>query len=112
MVERLRRDSGGRDPAFYAAKALESAIKIISNDRGWTHGGEKGAHNFIDNLASSKNGFIEPWEGETLKAFFTKVRNPLGHGPGGEPMPALTPQQTDWAIETCMSWVKSLIKRL
>jgi hypothetical protein len=107
-----RRDSAGRDPALYAAKALESTIKIISDEKRWTHGGEKGAHNFIDNLASSKNKFIEPWEGEALKAFFTKVRNPLGHGPGGEPMPALTDQQTDWAIETCMSWIKSLIRRL
>ena len=31
-----RRDSGGRDPAFYAAKALESTIKIISDAKGWT----------------------------------------------------------------------------
>jgi hypothetical protein len=44
--------------------------------------------------------------------FVTKVRNPLGHGPGNELMPALNPQQTDWAIETSMSWIKSLIRRL
>lgn len=35
------RDSDGRDPAFYAARALESAIKIISGQRGWTHGKER-----------------------------------------------------------------------
>lgn len=46
------RDTGGRDPAWYAARALESTIKIISDEKGWTHGGEKGAHNFIDNLVS------------------------------------------------------------
>ena len=36
----------------------------------------------------------------------------VGHGPGDEPMPELSPQQTDWAIEFCMSWTKSLIKQL
>jgi hypothetical protein len=59
MKEALdQRDSGARDAAFYAARALESTIKIISDMRGLTHGGEKGAHNFIDNLASQKAGFI------------------------------------------------------
>lgn len=104
------RDSNGRDPAFYAARALESAIKIISEQNGWTTGQERGAHNFIDNLTS--NQFIAPWESESLKHLFTKVRNPLGHGPGSAEMPELTPQQTQWAIEMCMSWTKTLIKRL
>ncbi|MBV9152318.1 MAG: hypothetical protein JO204_11145 [Alphaproteobacteria bacterium] len=36
-----RRDNNGRDPAFYAAKALESAIKIISEQRGATTGNER-----------------------------------------------------------------------
>jgi AbiJ N-terminal domain 4 len=108
-----RRDGGDRDPALYAAKALESTIKIISDDKGWTHGGEKGAHSYIDNLGAEKNGrFVTPWERDALKAFFTFVRNPLGHGPGNEAMPELTAQQTDWAIETCMSWIKALIGRL
>jgi hypothetical protein len=41
----------------------ESTIKIISDEKGWTHGGEKGAHNYIDNLGSKKAGpFIESWE--------------------------------------------------
>jgi hypothetical protein len=113
MKEALdRRDGGDRDPALYAAKALESAIKIISTEKGWTHGSERGAHNYIDNLGAAKNGsFIESWEIGALKAFFTSVRNPLGHGPGGEPMPQLTPQQTDWALETCMSWIKTLVAR-
>lgn len=62
MKEALdRRDGNDRDPVFYAARALESAIKIISDGKGWTHGGEKGAHSYIDNLAASKNGaFIAP----------------------------------------------------
>lgn len=68
------RDSSGRDPAFYAARALESAIKIISEENGWTTGKERGAHNFIDNLAS--NRLIAPWESDALKHFFTKVRIP------------------------------------
>lgn len=107
------RDSNGRDPSLYAAKALESTIKIISAEKKWTRGSEKGAHNYIDNLSSKKNGkFIDAWESDTLKSFFTSVRNPLGHGPGNEVMPTLTPQQTNWAIETCMSWIKSLVKRM
>ncbi len=92
-----RRDTGGRDPAFYAAKALESTIKIISAEKGWTRGGERGAHSFIDNLAATGNGaFISRWEQAALKGFFSDVRNELGHGPGNEPMPELTSQQTDW----------------
>ncbi len=106
------RDSDGRDPAFCAARALESAIKIISGQRGWNHGKEKGAHNFIDNLASKSHAFIEPWEAGILKDFFTHVRNPFGHGAGNEQMPALTRQQTEWAIEFSKSWIKSLIRRM
>lgn len=107
-----RRDSGDRDPAFYAARALESTIKIISDRNGWSRGTEKGAANYIDNLQSSKNGaFIESWEADAMREFFRKIRNPLGHGPGPEKMPVLTKQQTDWAIESCMSWIKSLLGR-
>ncbi len=108
-----RRDSHDRDPGFYAARALESAIKIISDKKGWTHGGENGAHNYIDNLGSKRNGpFIQAWEREALKAFFSDVRNPFGHGPGSGEMPALSVQQTNWVIETCMSWIKSLVQRM
>lgn len=114
MKEALdRRDSNERDPALYAAKALESTLKIISGHKGWTLGTEKGAHNFIDNLAAPRSGnFISAWERDALKAFFTSVRNPLGHGPGDQKMPELTAQQTDWAIETCMSWIRALINRM
>jgi hypothetical protein len=112
MKEALdQRDAGARDPAFYAGRALESTIKIISDSNGWTHGKEKGAHNFIDNLASHKAGFITSWEGEIIKLFFSKVRNPMGHGPGSNEMIALTEHQTNWAIEFCMTWIKSLIRR-
>lgn len=107
-----RRNANHRDPALYAAKALESTIKIISAEKGWTHGDEKGAHNYIDNLASRKNGYVEQWEGDSMKAFFTSVRNPHGHGPGSAPMPSLSEQQTDWAIDFCMAWIKSLVGRL
>lgn len=114
MKEALdRRDANDRDPAFYAARALESAIKIISDQKGWSHGGENGAHNYIDNLGSKKNGsFITDWEREGLKSFFTAVRNPFGHGPGSAKMPELTLEQTNWAIETCMSWIKGLLLRM
>jgi len=108
-----RRDAKDRDPAWYAARALESTIKIISGRKGWTHGGEKGAHSYIDNLHSKKNGsFINEWETKTLKEFFSSVRAPLGHGPGEAQMPELSPTQTDWAIENCMSWSKALIERM
>jgi hypothetical protein len=108
-----RRDANGKDPALYAARALESVIKIISDKKGWTHGGEKGAHGYINNLRSSKNGgFINDWEEKALKDFFTFVRNPFGHGAGNAPMPELSPTQTDWALETCMSWSKALIERV
>lgn len=106
------RDSDGRDPAFYAARALESTIKIISDQKGWSHGKEKGAHNYIDNLASKANSFITPWERNSLKEFFTHVRNPFGHGAGSAQMPTLSRSQTEWAIEFSMSWVKNLIRRL
>ncbi|WBL32753.1 hypothetical protein O5O51_13660 [Sinirhodobacter sp. HNIBRBA609] len=106
------RDSDARDTAFYAARALESTIKIISDQKGWTHGGEKGAHNYIDNLASKKNDFICSWESASLKEFFTHVRNPFGHGAGTSEMPSLSRPQTEWAIEFSMSWIKNLIRRL
>ena len=79
MAEAIdRRDTGGRDPALYAARALESTVKIISDDMGWTRGGEKGAHGYIDNLGSKKNGhFIGDWERDFLKQFFSTVRAPL-----------------------------------
>ena len=56
--------------------------------------------------------FIEGWEADSIKAFFSKIRNPLGHGPGSGQMPILNTHQTDWAIETCMSWVKTLTLRM
>jgi hypothetical protein len=104
------RDSNGRDAAFYAARALESTIKIISDRKGWTQGKERGAHNYIDNLASKSNNYINPWESANLKEFFTHVRNPFSHGAGSAEMPSLTPQQTEWAIEFSMSWIKRLIR--
>ncbi|WP_316238674.1 AbiJ-NTD4 domain-containing protein [Bradyrhizobium sp. SZCCHNR1015] len=104
------RDTGGRDPALYAARSLESTIKIVSDEKQLTAGNEKGAHNYIDNLRRAK--LIEVWEVDALKHFFTKVRNPLGHGPGTAPMPSLTDHQTNWAIENSMVWIKSLIRRM
>lgn len=113
MKEALdRRDTSARDPSFYAAQALESTLKIVSDEKGWTHGKEKGAHSYINNLASKRAAFLADWESDALKGFFTKVRNPLGHGPGKDEMPSLTEQQTDWAIETCMVWIKSIVRRL
>jgi hypothetical protein len=105
-------DNRRSDAAFHAAKALESVIKVISDEKGWTRGAENGAASFIDNLVNQHNGrFIVPWEAELLKAFFKHVRNPHGHGAGSQPPPLLTENQTAWALETAMSWMKSLILR-
>ncbi|OOP56137.1 MAG: hypothetical protein AYP45_10795 [Candidatus Brocadia carolinensis] len=114
MKESLdRRDSNDKDPAIFAAKALESTIKIVSDTKGWTRGTETGASQYIDNLMSKANGsYLTVWEGDMLKDYFRKVRNPVGHGPGSEPMPKLTLIQTDWAIESAMSWVRTLIRRM
>jgi hypothetical protein len=107
------RDNGGPNPALYAARALESAIKIISADKGWLTGRERGAANVIDTLVSARNGrFIEPWEAEMLKRFFADVRNPDAHGAGSAPQPQLTLVQVTWAIEFCMISIKSLLRRL
>lgn len=113
MKEALdQRDSNGKDPAFYAAKALESTVKIISTEKRWTRGTEKGAAQYIDNLMKKEHGFLEVWEGEMLKDYFIKVRNAVGHGPGDQPMPTLSLPQTDWAIETAMSWIRTMIRRM
>ncbi|MGU8081213.1 AbiJ-NTD4 domain-containing protein [Burkholderia pyrrocinia] len=114
MAEAIdRRDTGGRDPSFYAAKALESTIKIICELKKWTTGAEKGVSDFLNHLESKGNGaFIEGWERQSMQRFYSDVRNDLGHGPGSKDMPNFTAQQIDQTIEFCMSWVKSLIKRL
>lgn len=114
MAEAIdRRDTGGRDPSFYAAKALESTIKIICELKKWTTSNEKGVSDFLNHLESKVNGaFIEGWERQSMQRFYSDVRNDFGHGPGSKDMPNFTPQQIDQTIEFCMSWVKSLIKRL
>jgi AbiJ N-terminal domain 4 len=107
------RDTGGRDPSFYAAKALESTIKIICDLKGWTTGKQGGVSDFLNHLESKANGaFIAGWERQSMQRFYSDVRNDLGHGPGSKEMPNFTPQQIDQTIEFCMSWVKSLINRL
>jgi len=107
-----RRDQKGRDAALYALKALESTIKIISDDNGWSRGTERGAANYIDNLVSAANGrFIDVWESEHLKVLFRDIRNPHGHGPGSAPQPALSQHQENWLIECSMIWIKSLVRR-
>ncbi|MBW8470414.1 MAG: hypothetical protein K0M67_19275 [Thiobacillus sp.] len=114
MAEAIdRRDTGGRDPSFYAAKALESTIKIICEIKGWTTGNEKGVSDYLNHLESKANGaLIDGWERQSMQRFYSDVRNDLGHGPGSKDMPNFSPQQIDQTIEFCMSWVKSLIRRL
>lgn len=113
MKEALdRRDAGKEDAVTYALKALESTLKIISDEKGWTTGREKSAPNYIDNLVSTKNGnFIDVWESEAMKHLFTTLRNPRSHGAGSGNRPVTHEQQREWAIESCMAWIKSLIKR-
>ncbi len=104
------RDAGKADSQLHAMKALESTIKIMSDEKGLTTGRERGAANFIDNLTS--NQMIEKWESDILKNLFKDIRNPVGHGPGNQPAPALKPHEVDYIIETTMSWIRSLIRRL
>lgn len=114
MAEAIdRRDTAGRDPSFYAAKALESTIKIICDSRNWSTGKEKGVSDFLNHLESKTNGaFIDSWERQSIQRFYTDVRNDLGHGPGSKVMPNFSAQQIEQTIEFCMSWIKSMINRL
>lgn len=107
-----RRDTGGRDAALYAMKALESAIRIISDSRKVTRSSERGAADYIDNLVSSANGrFIDVWEADVLKLLFKHVRNPHGHGPGPGQQPQFSEHQQTWVFDSAMTWVKSLVRR-
>jgi len=114
MEEALRRrDRGDRDSPLSAMKALESTIKIISDERRLTTGKEGGAANYIENLASKRGGkLIEKWEGDALKFLFCKIRNPHGHGSGSEAPPDFSRAQMEWVIDSAMAWVKSLVGRL
>lgn len=107
-----QRDGGGPNAALFAAKALQSAIKITSDDRGFTTGKERGATAFVDNLVSARNGrLIAPWEGDMMKRLFSDVRNPEAHGAGGSPQPELDAHQVAWIIEFCMISIKGLVAR-
>jgi hypothetical protein len=107
-----RRDSGQPDAAFHALKALESVLKILSDDLGRTRNSEKGAADFVDNLVSSKLGrYVDTWEADAIKSLFRDIRNPLGHGAGKAQPMALNSEQTTWVIESAMSWIKSLLRR-
>jgi len=111
MKEAFDRLDHRHDDAFtHATDALESTIKIISDDKGWTTGNERGAANYIDNLRGGR--FIEVWECDALKAIFAKLRNPHRHGGGSNPADPLSNVQQTWAIESCMSWIKSLARRM
>jgi hypothetical protein len=106
-----QRDTGGPNAALLAARALESTIKIISTEQGWTRGNERGAASYIDNLSAGRR-YIEQWEANMIKRFFAEVRNPEAHGAGSEPQPKLSDVQAAWALEFCMISIKSLIRRL
>lgn len=111
-MEALHRyDTEDRDPALYAAKALESMIKIISDERKFTTGKEKGAGDYINHLNSNKNGalIIKDEKDELLSLF--RIRNAVGHGPGNEPMPTLTSEQSRKFIHSAMIWISTLAKR-
>jgi len=99
------------EAANHAMRALESAIKLVSDDAGASTGKERGAANYIDNLLSERSGrLLRGWEGEALKALFRDVRNPMSHGGTVVPEPLMA-AQTTWVIEVCMSWIKRLSSR-
>lgn len=105
-------DSNGRDPAFYAAKALESMLKIICEDKKIITGEEKLTSHYIDKLNSAKNGtIIINHEKEELLSMF-RIRNTRGgHGPGSEEMLTLNSQQTLRYIHAAMVWISNLAIR-
>jgi hypothetical protein len=106
-----RADRLESEAANYAMRALESAIKLVSENAGASTGKERGAANYIDNLVSERAGrLLQGWEGEALKALFRDVRNPLSHGGGAVASEPLTAAQTTWVIEVCMSWIKRLAR--
>jgi hypothetical protein len=74
----------------------------------------KGAHNYIDNLVAERDGirFIDKFEMDILKPYFSQVRNQFGHGPAASPIPNFRVEQTDWAIEFAMTWIRTLVRRV
>lgn len=104
-------DSNGRDPAFYAAKALESMLKIICEKKGFEIGNDKNSNKYIEALNSKKNGvLISNEEKEVLTKEF-KIRHTHGHGPGSDDMPNLNNTQKLRYIHSMMAWVYSLSER-
>src|SRR5262249_42334148 len=96
MKEAFDRLDNGQDDAFtHACDALESTMKIISDDNRWTKGTEKGAVAYITNLRTG--GFLEQWEVDPLTFIFTKLRNPHRHGGGSSPPDPLSKDQQTWA---------------
>ena len=113
MLEALDRyDTNGVDPAFYAARALESMIKIVCGNKNLSNGNEKGAANYINRLNSKNNGSIlNNHEKEELLSMF-RIRNSHGgHGAGAGEKMVLTSQQARRFIDSCMVWIYSLSKR-
>lgn len=104
------RDKGLTDSGFHAAKSLESAIKVISGERGLTTGKEKGAVNFVENIAKeSPKKLLQAWQAESIRLIFSKVRNPQGHGAGTSPRNDPSDNDSDWMITNCMSWIRWLV---
>lgn len=107
-----RRDGNKPDAAFHALKALESVLRILSDELRRTRGTERGASEYIDNLVADKpSRYIDKWEADALKSLFRSLRNPMGHGPGSAQPLALRHEQSTCAIEFAMSWIKSLVRR-
>src|SRR5262249_23556465 len=72
MKEAFDRLDRGQDDAFtHACDVLESTMKIISGDKGWTTGTEKGAAAYITNLRTG--GFLEKGEVDPLTVIFSKT---------------------------------------
>ena len=112
ILEALNRyDKSDRDSAFYAAKALESMIKIVCEEKKLVTGRERGAGDFISHLNSKGNGkILLNEEKEELVSMF-RIRNTYGHGPGSNSMPNLTSTQEYRYIRSAMVWIYSLSER-
>ena len=98
----------GRDPALYAAKALESMIKITCKEQQISKGTETTANHYVITLYNHR--IIIDHEKEELTSMF-RIRNSHAHGSGDEIIPQLTMEQELRFLHSCMIWIYTLSKR-
>jgi hypothetical protein len=64
----------------------------------------------MDDRNLRKGGLVDDWEANAMRFIYRELRNPHSHGGGNDPPPPLSHSQQTWVIETCMSWIKRLVR--